>query len=500
MILSDKTMSSEKGKKDSAPEKGKKVIVPENEKKQNEIESLIHQYVEQIKPDDLTKLIDFFPAQKSMSSDILTTTINDTINSMIKNPNMYKKYIQDLEAELVQNNTNDSNTDSQSLSSSTTSSEYSDVPPLEPCSDNEYDDMPPLVADNDTNINNISHLLKNSELIKSVHEKLMAKYTGMFATSAMGDAIAMINKINNVDCDDMTVLSTSNGKDDDDIEIVEESFGKVELKYPGNKNIKENNDDLPALVPIGMHASGKTVISKVLTQEESASDTEDEPYIPEEHGKGEKQSFSPNPMSFIETHEGNQSDNSDESYNSQDDDIENEDVSPYPLEDGSNTYPVHNTVPGINKPFKMKQPDITTNGIDASQIVNTFPSSVIQSMGIKTCDTCGKYFKQDMLAYLYDEHPICYHCIFFLHYDLNSRQVVDGVVGKKIVEYIIECQDDHECTKCSRQGNSCLICDHKLGIEIEGILNPELLYGNSKNTALDENDITPNNYYVEIEI
>ena len=108
-----------------------------------------------------------------------------------------------------------------------------------------------------------------------------------------------------------------------------------------------------------------------------------------------------------------------------------------------------------------------------------------------------------MLAYLYDEDPLCYHCIFYLHYDPTVRSTVDGgIVGKKIVDYIIECAPDHECDKCLRGSNSCFLCDFKQGIEIVNVIGADILYsaqlpyGSAKN--LDERDITAEEYHIPI--
>ena len=49
----------------------------------------------------------------------------------------------------------------------------------------------------------------------------------------------------------------------------------------------------------------------------------------------------------------------------------------------------------------------------------------------------------------------CLHCIYYLNY--CNKEVIDGVYGATIFEYIAMCKDDHDVKLCLRE--NCVICD-----------------------------------------
>ena len=80
-----------------------------------------------------------------------------------------------------------------------------------------------------------------------------------------------------------------------------------------------------------------------------------------------------------------------------------------------------------------------------------------------------------MLSYDFDSSGdgVCFHCIFWTNYSPECRQLVDGVYGKTIVEYVLECKDTHNKDTCSK--GACFLCDALNGVPIEGIMDGEVL-------------------------
>jgi hypothetical protein len=134
---------------------------------------------------------------------------------------------------------------------------------------------------------------------------------------------------------------------------------------------------------------------------------------------------------------------------------------------------------------KKDQKKITmTEGIDPTvfynmNLINFFPSQ---------CEYCTKIFnaKDKLVIILEDNTNMCYHCLFWINYDLTVRKSVDGTYGKTIVEYIIDCKDAHNSSKCVRMG-ACFLCDNINGLDIDGILCGELVNSNS-NSNTNSND------------
>lgn len=127
------------------------------------------------------------------------------------------------------------------------------------------------------------------------------------------------------------------------------------------------------------------------------------------------------------------------------------------------------------------------NGIPQDQL------SVIANNGknvnVSQCAYCTKYYHsngdENMGSFEYDTEGnfVCFHCMFSINYDIEARPIVDGVYGKTILEYVIQCKDSHDTNKCPRNGNECFICDNIKGIIIEGIFGSDTLVpNNTKNT------------------
>lgn len=97
------------------------------------------------------------------------------------------------------------------------------------------------------------------------------------------------------------------------------------------------------------------------------------------------------------------------------------------------------------------------------------------------CMYCQKFYYKalgGMMTYDFDPsgEGVCYHCIFWINYNIDTRPMVDGAFGKTIVEYIVECKDSHDkesCTRDSAEGG-CFLCDCLNGKPIEGIIGGEM--------------------------
>ena len=131
------------------------------------------------------------------------------------------------------------------------------------------------------------------------------------------------------------------------------------------------------------------------------------------------------------------------------------------------------------------QPQVTE--MDESLFINGIPLKTAQKLPIGSvkvplaqCDTCGNCYAKSgpntMISYEYMEgQPVCYHCMFWMNY--TTRQSVDGVFGKTVMEYVIQCKDFHDKEKCTRNSNQggCFLCDYKNGIPIENVLGSDVL-------------------------
>lgn len=93
------------------------------------------------------------------------------------------------------------------------------------------------------------------------------------------------------------------------------------------------------------------------------------------------------------------------------------------------------------------------------------------------CEYCLKYYKKPLFTdEPYNGSSICFHCLFWLNYDFNLRQQVDGIFGKTIVQYILDYNQFHDKLTCTKSDNGgCFLCDYLNNQNIDGIINSELL-------------------------
>jgi hypothetical protein len=136
----------------------------------------------------------------------------------------------------------------------------------------------------------------------------------------------------------------------------------------------------------------------------------------------------------------------------------------------------------INETHKNNSPEcdkVNCNGIDH----NTYKTlKFYEQTTLALCEFCNKIFNKSMMAKEYTldgnhSERICFHCLFNLNYNLEMRSQVDGIYGKTIVEYIMECKDFHNQEMCQMKtlSGGCFICDFLNQIPIDGILDAELL-------------------------
>lgn len=116
---------------------------------------------------------------------------------------------------------------------------------------------------------------------------------------------------------------------------------------------------------------------------------------------------------------------------------------------------------------------IDTNGVDHHEIQQMNIGNELFRNSIGHCSICGKFYKREMTMMYFDE-KMCYHCLFFLNYDYDLRQNVDGVYDMTIADYILKCAPEHDKTKCTRF-DSCFLCDKLNKREIIGIIDSDLL-------------------------
>jgi len=109
---------------------------------------------------------------------------------------------------------------------------------------------------------------------------------------------------------------------------------------------------------------------------------------------------------------------------------------------------------------------------------------------LKTCNMCGKIYTNDMIIDINNDDLMCYHCFFWINYDLSLRDIADNTTHLTIVEYIIKCKDYHDITLCTRHTNhgGCFICEFKTGFKIINIKNAKLIYEEENEITFNEED------------
>ena len=142
--------------------------------------------------------------------------------------------------------------------------------------------------------------------------------------------------------------------------------------------------------------------------------------------------------------------------------------------------------------------DVTTEGISDYEIHN----NKLSKNKIKMCNMCNKYYSADMIVN-YMEDDQCYHCLFWLNHNIESRKQVDGTIGLEIADYVLKCKDAHIIEKCTRltDKGGCFLCEYLLEIPITDIKNefklgfkkeiPTTLIDNDDEYNLEKLDNTP---------
>ena len=178
----------------------------------------------------------------------------------------------------------------------------------------------------------------------------------------------------------------------------------------------------------------------------------------------------------------NNHDSDTESYDS--DDFDNN------SKNGDDEY-VHGEIAKIEKLVEKvntnEKVNITTEGIDQGSIPNI---KLDKLKNVKQCHYCAKWFNLELIVNN-EEGQMCKHCLFWINYDESNRLNFDKKCAQQgfgIAEYILECFEMHDstkCTKCTINGG-CFLCDFKSGIPILNILNSEMLPLPTKDTSLCE--------------
>lgn len=141
------------------------------------------------------------------------------------------------------------------------------------------------------------------------------------------------------------------------------------------------------------------------------------------------------------------------------------------------------------KPFKSPKPQkpiFDINKVDTEGIspeLGAYLSNGLKKI-LKGCNTCNKWFKEDMMVKFKDinAESQCYHCLYWLNYLPNVRKQVDGAYGLSIAEYILKCKDNHNQPTCKRGGDygGCFLCEAILGIPITDIKDAHKLNPNNE--------------------
>jgi hypothetical protein len=159
--------------------------------------------------------------------------------------------------------------------------------------------------------------------------------------------------------------------------------------------------------------------------------------------------------------------------------------------------------PNINQAINFS---ITTDGIyNTSEAYANLSNN--QRAKLVICDFCTKCYEPDVVFKDDPENILCWHCFFWMNYDINKRADCDGTQGVTIVDYILKCGDKHKFQECTRNSDhgGCFLCEYKNGLEIENIKQKEKLYGDkneviylppiikgSKKSQMQDNEKTTN--------
>lgn len=100
------------------------------------------------------------------------------------------------------------------------------------------------------------------------------------------------------------------------------------------------------------------------------------------------------------------------------------------------------------------------------------------------CGMCLYFYNPDHIT-SYMGEKACYHCLFFINYDVTLRNDVDGIYGTTIADYILKYSESHDETKCTRS-ESCFLCDFNNKKQIINIIDADKI---NKLNAPDEGPI-----------
>lgn len=138
---------------------------------------------------------------------------------------------------------------------------------------------------------------------------------------------------------------------------------------------------------------------------------------------------------------------------------------------------------------KIPYKEVTVNGVEYKDKKKVCPE---EQLTLIQCEFCQKFYQKTMITVEYDQGQICYHCLFWTNYSIEQRQLVDGIYGKTIVEYVMDCQDSHERETCQKNLSGCFVCDFLNRININGIICGEML-----GLSVDEESLIPDNTEID---
>lgn len=130
---------------------------------------------------------------------------------------------------------------------------------------------------------------------------------------------------------------------------------------------------------------------------------------------------------------------------------------------------------------------LTTEGLKETDLEYNKMSHAAKKT-LKYCEMCGKFYSNDMM--IGNEGENCWHCFYWMNYDLACRHFSDGVYGLSIAEYVLKCKDDHDISTCTRRSDhgGCFICEFLMGFPIIDIKDAFLLYETNETTYRVESD------------
>lgn len=147
--------------------------------------------------------------------------------------------------------------------------------------------------------------------------------------------------------------------------------------------------------------------------------------------------------------------------------------------------------------------DAQTNNeeIDKNMLINGITYDEFKKLPYKQqnqfgqCTYCLKFYNKNISPKMIttefaDGEPTCFHCIFWMNYDMNTRSNVDGVYGMTILEYVMECKDVHDKSSCTRNSvaGGCFVCDYFNKVPFVNVIGGETLYDNYQDECGETED------------